>query len=109
LPRAYASVATVIAASTVVLAASRWLEPRAAPLAPGEVALRIDPNRASAAELELLPRIGPALARAIIEHREHAATQPAFRTLADLDAIRGIGPVALAELAPHIALPADEP
>lgn len=107
--RTHASVALALAAWCVALAAGRWFEPSAAPLTPGEIALRIDPNRAGAAELELLPRIGPALARAIIERREQAPVQPAFRTLADLDAIRGIGSLTLAEIAPHLDLPADEP
>lgn len=107
--RAQASVATLIAACTVALAAGHWFDRGAGALTRADMALRIDPNRATAAELELLPRIGPALARAIIEHREQAAVQPAFRTVADLDAIRGVGPATLAEIAPHLALPADEP
>jgi len=50
---------------------------------------RIDVNRATAAELESLPGIGPALARRIIEHRE--AHGP-FRSVDDLEKVSGIGP-----------------
>jgi len=50
---------------------------------------RIDINTATAAELDLLPGIGPALAKRIIEYRdEHGA----FRRVDDLILVRGIGP-----------------
>lgn len=70
------------------------------PLAAGE---GIDPNTASAAQLERLPRVGPALAGRIVEHRQ---VHGPFRSLTDLDAVPGIGPAMLANLAPHLALPA---
>jgi len=73
---------------------------RALPLQPGE---RIDPNTADADELQRLPRVGPSLAARIIAHRE--ANGP-FRSLADLDAVAGIGPALLEGIAPHLTLPA---
>jgi competence protein ComEA len=73
---------------------------RREPLAPGE---RIDPNIASADELDRLPRVGPALAARIVEWRE--ARGP-FRTLADLDSVPGVGPALLRQAAPHLALAA---
>lgn len=73
---------------------------RSRPLAAGE---RIDPNTASAIELQRLPRVGPALAARIVAHRE--ASGP-FRSLADLDAVPGIGPAMLRTLEPLVALPA---
>jgi competence protein ComEA len=76
---------------------------RALPLAPGE---RLDPNTADADELQRLPRIGPALAQRVVEHRE--AHGP-FRSLADLDAVPGIGPAVLSGIAPHLTLPAAAP
>lgn len=57
---------------------------------------RVDVNRATAEELETLPRIGPALAQRIIADRE--ANGP-FATIADLDRVKGIGPATLAALA----------
>jgi len=50
---------------------------------------RIDINTATAAELDLLPGIGPALAKRVIEYRdEHGA----FARVDDLILVRGIGP-----------------
>ena len=49
----------------------------------------LDLNRADAAALEALPRIGPALARRIVEDR--AANGP-FESVEDLARVRGIGP-----------------
>jgi comEA protein len=49
----------------------------------------IDVNTAGQAELELLPGIGPALARRIIEDRE---ANGAFERVEDLDRVSGIGP-----------------
>jgi len=66
---------------------------RSAPLAPGE---RIDPNRASEVELDRLPGVGPATARAIVSAREEGLV---FRRPEDLLAVRGIGPAALARWA----------
>lgn len=50
---------------------------------------RLNINTATAAELELLPGIGPALAGRILEDR--AAAGP-FRSVEDLDRVKGIGP-----------------
>ncbi|HEX8272674.1 MAG TPA: helix-hairpin-helix domain-containing protein [Longimicrobiaceae bacterium] len=68
------------------------------PLGEGE---RIDPNTASATELERLPRVGPGLAAKIVARRQSAGP---FRTLADLDSVPGVGPALLAEIAPRVAL-----
>ena len=53
-------------------------------------------NSATAEELERLPRIGPALARRMVEWR--SAHGP-FRGPADLEKVRGIGPALAARLA----------
>lgn len=66
--------------------------------APASVGRRINVNGASAAELDLLPGIGPALAGRIITDRE--ANGP-YRTLDDLDRVSGIGPKTIAKLAPY--------
>lgn len=59
----------------------------------------INVNTANSAELELLPQIGPALAARIIEYR---TTHGSFKSLNDLDKVKGIGPKTLAKLKPLI-------
>ncbi len=59
----------------------------------------IDINRASAAEIERLPRIGPALAQRIVAWRE--AHGP-YHTLDDLRHVRGIGPAITSLLAESV-------
>jgi competence protein ComEA len=66
----------------------------------------LDLNRASAEELELLPRIGPTLARRIIEDREQRGP---FRSVHDLTRVRGIGPRTLEGLAPLATASFTEP
>lgn len=67
----------------------------ARPLGPGE---RIDLDRASAAELARLPKVGPRLARTIVADRE--ARGP-FGSLDGLDRVSGIGPGLLAAIRDH--------
>lgn len=77
------------------------LQPKPAPAPkPATPAMKPTPrfinvNTASAAELELLPSIGPSLAKAIIDHR---TKNGAFQSLADLDKVPGIGPKTLEKL-----------
>jgi competence ComEA-like helix-hairpin-helix protein len=52
-------------------------------------AARLDLNRASAAELDALPGIGPVLAGRIVEHRR---THGPFHRVEELRAVRGVGP-----------------
>jgi competence protein ComEA len=60
----------------------------------------VEVNRATAAELETLPRIGPALAARIIAERD--ANGP-FPSLAALESrVRGIGPVLARTIQPHV-------
>lgn len=56
---------------------------------------RIRINSASQAELEALPGVGPVTAQRIIEYREQVG---AFKGLADLDQVSGIGPRTLENL-----------
>jgi competence ComEA-like helix-hairpin-helix protein len=67
------------------------------PLGPDE---RIDADRASAAELARLPRVGPALAKTIVADRQ--AHGP-FGGIEGLDRVPGIGPGLLAAIGPHLA------
>lgn len=62
-------------------------------------ALRVDLDVASAASIESLPRIGPALARRIVEDR--IARGP-FGSLQGLDRVRGIGPALQKVIAPYV-------
>ncbi len=71
-------------------------EARSRPLAQGE---QIDPNRASATELDRLPGIGPAAADAIVHSR---ALEGPFRHPQDLARVRGIGPSTVARIAEHL-------
>ncbi|PTA67831.1 ComEA family DNA-binding protein [Deinococcus arcticus] len=52
---------------------------------------RVNLNTASTEQLEALPRVGPALAARIVAGRP-------YRSLADLDRVKGIGPSALQTL-----------
>ncbi len=57
--------------------------------APSATGAKLNLNTASAAELEQLPRIGPATAQRILEYR---ATHGPFLQLTDLMNVKGIGP-----------------
>jgi competence ComEA-like helix-hairpin-helix protein len=67
--------------------------------APPRVLRTINVNTAGPAELELLPGIGPALAQRIVDDR--AAHGP-FRSVNDLDRVKGIGPRTLERLRPLV-------
>jgi competence ComEA-like helix-hairpin-helix protein len=56
---------------------------------------RIEINRATAADFDLLPGIGPVLAGRIVEHRK---THGPFKRVEDLDQVKGIGPAKLAKI-----------
>jgi competence ComEA-like helix-hairpin-helix protein len=86
----------IAATERAVSVAARMAEP----LAPGE---RLDPNTAPEVELARLPRVGPALARRIIEDRERNGP---FHSAADLARVPGVGERLVELAAPHLTLPA---
>lgn len=62
---------------------------------------KIDLNRASEAELVLLPGIGPKRARAIVDYRAEFGP---FGEIADVQRVDGIGPATLARITPWVCL-----
>ncbi len=58
-------------------------------------------NTATAAQLELLPRVGPKMAQRILEYR---AARGGFRSIEELGNVKGIGEKTLAQLRPLVVL-----
>lgn len=61
--------------------------------------LPLDPNRASAEELALLPGLSYRLARELVAERERAGP---YASVDDLERVRGIGPARRRKAAPHL-------
>jgi competence protein ComEA len=59
----------------------------------------VNVNTAGAEQLQLLPRIGPALADRIIDFRD---TNGPFASIDELVAVKGIGDASLAKLEPYV-------
>jgi competence protein ComEA len=72
-------------------------EPEPEPIRPQKINI----NTASQQELELLPRVGPSMAKAIIAYR---TSKGRFRSIKDLDKVDGIGPKMLERLAPLVTV-----
>lgn len=102
--RVVAPPATTAAQPPAVLAPVVTSASPAAPAATdAPVAIRrtVNINTANAAELELLPGVGPELAKRIVEHRTRYG---AFKRVDDLDAVRGIGARMLERVRPFAAV-----
>jgi len=65
---------------------------------------RLDPNTASAALLDLLPGVGPAIASRIVASRNRHGL---FQSAVDLQRVQGIGARTAARLTPMLRFPAD--
>lgn len=72
---------------------------------PEPAGLRVNPNTATPAELQLLPGIGPARARAIVEERQQRGP---FDSVEDLARVHGIGPVTVERLRPYVRFRRDD-
>ena len=85
---------------TVALAAqATWRGVAPAAVLVHAASRKIDVNRASVAELQVLPGIGPGRAEAVVLERIRGGS---FRGLDDLGRVHGFGPRMLARLAPHV-------
>jgi competence protein ComEA len=69
--------------------------------APEAAAPQVNVNTATVQELQLLPRVGPALAKRIVDFR--AANGP-FKAPEELARVKGIGEKSFARLAPYVAV-----
>ncbi|MGE0442695.1 MAG: ComEA family DNA-binding protein [Gemmatimonadales bacterium] len=70
----------------------------ARPIAEGEW---VDLNRATAAEIARLPRVGPRLAKALVRTRDSTG---GFASLAEVDQVPGVGPALLAAIGSRVRL-----
>lgn len=61
----------------------------------------VNVNSADASTLELLPRVGPAVAARIVEHRE---SNGPFRAKEDLMLVRGVGEATFSLIEPYVVL-----
>ncbi len=61
----------------------------------------INVNIATEKELELLPGIGPVLARRIVEARSQSS---GFSTIRELERVKGLSPARVKKLAPYITI-----
>ncbi|MEP0775965.1 MAG: helix-hairpin-helix domain-containing protein [Acidobacteriota bacterium] len=88
---------------TLALAALLTGSAFAAPASSG-AAGKVNINTASVEQLQLLPRVGPALAQRIVEFR---TANGAFKAPEELIAVRGIGEKSFANLKPYVAVQGD--
>jgi len=61
----------------------------------------IDPNRATAVELQTLPGIGPSIAERIVAYRN---SHGSFRTVEEICEVKGIGPRILERIRPYLVI-----
>jgi len=103
--RDQATLAILAALALGVLGATRiwpslsghWVDYDELPL--NKATFVVDINRADEAELSLLPEVGPATARAIVEYRRRHG---AFGSAEELLEVPRIGPQTLAAMRPHL-------
>jgi competence ComEA-like helix-hairpin-helix protein len=89
--------AVALAAALAAVATLAAVQALLAPDAPAPAPLAIDLNAAGPDELSLLPGVGPSLAARIVEDR---LSRGPFRTVDDLNRVRGVGPALLRGVRP---------
>ncbi len=96
-------VAAVIAAG---LGYAAWLRAGRVPVATGGAPpdLRLDLNRATVAELVVLPGLGQKLAERVVADR---AERGPYRTVEELDRVQGISAATVERLAPYLVVEPD--
>jgi competence protein ComEA len=62
---------------------------------------KININTASVEELQKLPKVGPAMAKKIVEYRTSAKS---FKTVDELRNVKGIGPKIFEQIKPYVTL-----
>jgi competence protein ComEA len=101
--------ASLIGALVAMLASTAWAQPSGDPVgrssvarapAAGESAGVVNLNDATEAELELLPGIGPAKAKAIVDHRHGHP----FHKVDELMKVKGIGRKTFGRLRPYLTI-----
>ena len=84
-------------------------EPEQQGPAADQLADRLDPNTATAAELAAIPHLGEGHAAAIVEFRERYVREhpgrAAFQRLSDLQQVRGIGAATAELMQPYLSFP----
>ncbi|HEY8751472.1 MAG TPA: helix-hairpin-helix domain-containing protein [Tepidisphaeraceae bacterium] len=79
----------------------------------GELASRLDPNKADWQELAAIPNLGEKRAKDIVTYRDRVrGSKPGgivFQGIYDLRAIRGIGPATVERLRPYLIFPGEIP
>ncbi len=96
--RALARIALLALVPTLLLGSGAALA--APPAQPGAAGV-VNVNTATADELERLPGIGEAKARAILEERK---ARGGFKTVEELEDVQGIGKAALERLRPYVSV-----
>ena len=95
-----------LGASGSLLAEDKPAPAPARPATSPAPASRVDLNLASEADLEALPKIGPATAKRIVEYRKQVGT---IKTVDELVNVQGIGEKTLEILRPHVTVGSSVP
>lgn len=88
-----------------------WSPITSTPASNVDITLHLDPNTATWAQLAAIPELGEKTARNIVAYRQSQQAKGLipFRTLADLDAVPGIGPGKLKLFEPYLRFAPTQP